>query len=148
MTKENIIKAIAELQAIQGANPPSSTAWQEASRKLQPLFAQMQKMEKLAREFSKIIGEWLTADQLADLLILNMTSQDKSICHTHDFCDANMAMLGACENLGITCFIDLDENDPAREESLDLINGAWDLAKENNFYVGDDQDQASRKMWN
>ena len=58
--------------------------------------------ETVAKEFSSTIREWLTDDELAEVIRLN--EQDTStqgthnpnhgisICHTHDFCDSAMLM--------------------------------------------------------
>ena len=41
MPTSDLKREIMRLQDIQMANPPSSAAWQDASAKLQPLFAEM-----------------------------------------------------------------------------------------------------------
>lgn len=41
MSTREIEDTIAELQAVQKRNPPTSKAWQDASDALQPLFAEM-----------------------------------------------------------------------------------------------------------
>lgn len=147
MTKTEILAEIKAQQDIQASNPFISTAWQEASKKLQPLLEQMRQIERLAREFSKVLKEWLPAEDISDIVRLNAMEQDKLVCHSHDFCDANMAMLEATENLFIEDFTDLNEGNSKRSELISLVNNAWDMAKENNFYSGDDQTLAARKMW-
>jgi hypothetical protein len=41
MSTQEIKRRIMELQDVQRSNRPDSAAWQEASRELQPLFAEM-----------------------------------------------------------------------------------------------------------
>lgn len=51
-----------------------------------------------------------------------------AVCATHDYCDANQAMLDALENLNI-------EYDPNSQSQVDLVNGAWAMAKRADFDV-------------
>jgi hypothetical protein len=79
-------------------------------------------IENLAREFSRILKLWLTAEQMAQVVADNaQEDSDSSVCHSHDYCDANMAMAQALSNLGM--FDPLD------------WNAAWDMAKANHFYI-------------
>lgn len=68
-------------------------------------------------EFSSIIREWLTADQL---VLVRAGSAD-----VDDFCDANMAMLGAVEKLAPDF-----ELDPASAEQGDFFDKLWTAAKQ------------------
>lgn len=84
-------------------------------------------MNILAIEFSKILHEWLNQDTIDQINSLNEAQEDKDICHSHDFCDANMAMNEAFQkvygrglNLGA-------------EEELSITSKSWKLAKENEF---------------
>src|SRR4051812_31079788 len=84
----------------------------------------------LARKFSDLIKRDLTNDQLRQVLILNTADPDKSICHTHDFIDANEAMAEAMEDL-----FQKDASELIRDDHyLDLWNKCWSIAKENNFF--------------
>lgn len=56
----------------------------------------------------------------------NAREEDPRICHSHDVCDANQAMIDAMQTLGET----LDLDDPRHEEWADQ---AWCLAKAGNF---------------
>lgn len=76
---------------------------------------------ELAKAFSEELGRVLTAEQMDEVNRLNATETNKSICHSHDFCDANQVMLDA---LG-------GEN----EGQDDLITQAWDIAKNAEFDV-------------
>jgi hypothetical protein len=80
----------------------------------------------IAREFSRIIRDWLTPEQLASVIASN--SDDKSTCDTHDFCDANMAMDPA--------FNVVMGRSPAVQSNNDCATWgkAWDIAKANDFF--------------
>jgi hypothetical protein len=53
-------------------------------------------------------------------------TKSHDVCHSHDFCDANMAMDTAMKKLGMST----DLND---DTVLALVNAAWELAKKHNF---------------
>lgn len=78
---------------------------------------------RLARKFSEILLEWCGPKELKAMNARNLLEKDKSICHSHDFCDANMAMAEACEFFGINWEMN---NSP--------VDYAWNLAKKNQFY--------------
>ena len=52
-----------------------------------------------AINFSNILRRWLTPEQMAQVIERNM-ARHPGVCHSHDFCDANMAMDEAWNNLG------------------------------------------------
>ncbi len=84
--------------------------------------------ERLAREFTRILRKWLTPDQMKQVIARNKAETDSSVCHSHDFCDANEAMAMAFERLGLET-----PNDGSGEYSFRQWNQAWDLAKKSNF---------------
>lgn len=79
--------------------------------------------KQLANAFSAILRQWLEPIQLAAVVAANRSESDPSICHSHDMCDPNQAMIDAMESLGI-------EWDAAQSE---LVNAAWSIAKRNEF---------------
>ena len=79
----------------------------------------------LANVFSRIIREW-AGDDLAEIVQLNSEEDDTRICHTHDFFDANEAMMEAFAELGISD----DLND---DVTAQLWGRAWRLAMDNGF---------------
>lgn len=81
--------------------------------------------ERVARRFSIVLLGWLGHRTMELVNMRNEQQTDKSICHSHDFCDANQAMIDALEANGIEWSTD----------QIDLCNAAWDLAKANRFYV-------------
>lgn len=82
--------------------------------------------DSLADEFSRILNSWLSPDELTEVCRRNAATEDGS-CATHDFCDANQAMIDALTELEIEYF--------GGQNFLlgDLIDRAWDLARENEF---------------
>ena len=103
----------------------------------------MNKDKQLSLEFSKIIREWLTPEELVKVNKLNRTNPEAlsgSICHTHDFCDANQAMIDAMELCGIEWIFAPETRDPdydnvsqSKDRQGQMIDRAWNLAKANGF---------------
>ena len=96
----------------------------------------------VAKEFCKVLHEWLTPTQLKEAVRLNKTKTYKNCCASHDFCDANMAMYLAFHNLGLRANIDCDGWDkvntdqdftPVMLAAEDVWNAAWDDAKAASF---------------
>lgn len=77
---------------------------------------------QIAKEFCQILNWWLNAEEMAEVVRRNAEETNPNICHSHDFCDANEAMIVAFENY---------ELDPI--ENMELCNKAWDLAKAAEF---------------
>lgn len=48
--------------------------------------------KQVADEFRRVIQRWLSPAELKEVDRLNAEEADPLVCHTHDFCDANMAM--------------------------------------------------------
>ncbi len=75
--------------------------------------------ETLAREFCQELRASMTAAQLELAAQRNSEQPDPHICHSHDFCDANMALHAAFMRHGM---------DPADESGMELWGGLWDRA--------------------
>jgi hypothetical protein len=87
---------------------------------------------EVAKEFSRILCRWLPPVEIAEAVRRNTTEPAGStICHSHDFCDANMAMCEAFNNLGITvdvvAFNNLGITVDVGASSV-LWNAAWTIA--------------------
>ncbi|MCA8452672.1 hypothetical protein LGN04_01910 [Burkholderia multivorans] len=52
-------------------------------------------MDKLAmaQSFSKKLVDNHRAEQIIDIIISNRHEDNVGVCHSHDYCDANMLML-------------------------------------------------------
>jgi hypothetical protein len=58
-------------------------------------------VKQLAAEFSGVLATWLTNEQLAEVVKRNSEEIDPGICHSHDFIDANQALLDVFESHGM-----------------------------------------------
>ena len=87
-------------------------------------------VQKLAAEFCLELRRMLGDDGVARAVAANRLETRPGVCHTHDECDANMAMDAAMDRLGIK-----HDNMGDSEELCELWNAAWDLAKKNHFDV-------------
>jgi hypothetical protein len=90
------------------------------------------KVVSVAKEFSRLLAGHL-GDDLAVAVQSNRDETCEGVCHTHDYCDANMVMDEAMRNCGIDPDLARDEDgepvEPFDTEFTNLWNAAWDLAK-------------------
>lgn len=94
--------------------------------------------EQVARVFAAKLLEEIGAANLAEVNRLN-TPEDRAagICHSHDFCDANMVMLAAfaqCEGISED---DACDTATQTDEGTAHWNKAWDIAADNRFFAED-----------
>ncbi len=75
----------------------------------------------VAEAFGEVLRQWLTPAEFETMRERNATAE-RGVCHSHDFCDANVAMGAAFEGVLSR------EPDPASEEDAKLWGDAWDLA--------------------
>ena len=66
--------------------------------------------------------------KLAEVIRRNGIDRDPRVCHSHDFCDANMVMADAL--LDAASIVDFDADD---DEQAALWNRAWFYARERGF---------------
>lgn len=81
----------------------------------------------LARAFATRVQEELGA-HVAEINRRNATPEYRGCCATQDYCDANMLMLDA---YGIVA--DVAEDDIDLEQTMPVMNDAWDMAKAAGF---------------
>ena len=88
-----------------------------------------QQIAAVAEEFARVLGDWLSPEQFAEMTRLNKTEEyTHNICASHNFCDANMAMDEAMKKvLGREPNIGGDNEDS--EDDIDLWNAAWNEAR-------------------
>lgn len=86
-------------------------------------------VKQLAVEFSKTLRIWLKPMDMVRVVERNNDDGDPRVCHSHDFCDANMAMGAAFENVFGRPWNDESDMDEA------IWAFAWDVAKECEFDV-------------
>lgn len=88
-------------------------------------------VDALAEAFVKQLREQLTAEQFAEVVALNGVELNPDVCHSHDFCDANMVMDAAFHTLGVDPLeYGYTEEDGMSQEVCNLWNAAWNRAKE------------------
>jgi hypothetical protein len=136
------LKAIAELQNLdsngvwtdedceaEGRDPLTLADARQAVARLR---MEMPDAETLANEFTIVIREWLTPEQCREIDRRNKTEQytRNNLCASHDFCDANQAMIDALGRFNI-------EYESQDERQGVLIDQAWSIAKRQGF--GTDQ---------
>lgn len=85
---------------------------------------------ELADAFSKHLRETLTAEQLRKVVIRNRHETEPTVCHSHDFCDANESMLEAAWETGACKRGEFRADD---SELADIMDLAWGHAKGNQF---------------
>lgn len=94
-------------------------------------------VEKIARDFSELLQKEIGKHNLKKVVDLNRAEEDPKICHSHDFCDANMVMGKAMQKNGYKEFLDKPLEDQVTQEELKVWNEAWETAKKNEFYIAD-----------
>jgi hypothetical protein len=75
---------------------------------------------EIAQKFASILRDWLTQEEMTIVVDRNKR-REKGVCHTHDFCDANMAMQEAIETT------------TGKDDSPEW-DTAWNFARENEFW--------------
>lgn len=92
----------------------------------------MSDAQRLAHAFARVLRSWLDAEEIATVIERNRAQPPGSgICHSHDFCDANMAMdeaFGAC---GFWRWV--DDGEDVIFVNDELWAEAWGLAKQSEF---------------
>lgn len=83
-----------------------------------------QLVQALSVQFSEDLSTDIGPKTLAYAAALNRADSNTNVCHSHDFCDANMVMHGS--------FITVLDRDPTQDDQY-LIDSAWNEAKEFNF---------------
>ena len=78
--------------------------------------------EKISQRFEGILRGWLTADEWGEMVEANRREDNPIICHSHDFCDANMAMHEAFAAEGIPL-----GDDGLDEKTAAIWNAAWEV---------------------
>lgn len=88
----------------------------------------------LARAFSRKLHAWLPEHVMAEVVAKNAVRRRDSICYSHDYCDANEAMLQAFEEaFGRTMVMDSDADYPGAIRDAFIADEAWALAKAHGF---------------
>lgn len=81
----------------------------------------------LAVKFSELLREDLGAETMEEVIRKNRTPEYANACASHDYCDANMVMHAAWEDLTG------EAPDVGDERGARIWNRAWDAAKASDF---------------
>lgn len=90
----------------------------------------------LANEFSRVLSDYLTTEEMAEVRDRNRGKLNSGVCHSHDFCDANMAMAEAAQVLGIRAIMEQGNEtltEAEEEAGMALWSAAWRLAMVDEF---------------
>lgn len=86
--------------------------------------------EQLAKEFSDGLKRILSSTEIAEVVRRNRVETSPNICHSHDFCDANMVLHEVFMNHRMDI---ADEG--GRERWGSIWDTSWNLAKSKDFWV-------------
>lgn len=92
-------------------------------------------LKEISIEFSHLLKKEIGIENVKEVERRNKTEEYAVCCASHDFTDANMVMAEAFERI-----MGREMKMPGESEELydfdrRIIEGAWDLAKANNFYL-------------
>lgn len=89
-----------------------------------------QEIEAVARDFAQRVTRYIGLASMQDVVERNRTAEE-GICHSHDFCDANVFMAEAMEANG---HVDPDPEhcDPGFAATW---SDAWNVAKASGFWL-------------
>lgn len=96
------------------------------------LYGKLATVACIARLFSYEVSTRLSESQLAAVRKLNRDEKLEYVCHTHDFCDANLLMDAAFVKCGL---VEDNDVDVIGEHLQPVWNAAWDVAKAAEFQV-------------
>lgn len=101
------------------------------------------KVVELSKEFSRILLSELGKDTMAEINKVNKTPEYKNsgACASYNYTDPNEYVLQAFEKVMNREYVFYNDEKPAtkkkNETDTDLMNDAWAMAKENDFYIND-----------
>lgn len=85
-------------------------------------------VQRVGDAFAAVLKGWLSRADFREMRERNAAETDASVCHSHDHCDANMAMDEALRGCGFAAMLDAGDL-ASKEENAHLWNSAWDYAK-------------------
>jgi hypothetical protein len=88
---------------------------------VRPMTATVPTAAVLADAFDRRLRDDIGDENYAEVICMNRTPEYERACASHDFCDANVTMLEAMMEFGIT---------PDDDFGLALFNAAWDAWRE------------------
>lgn len=94
----------------------------------------------LACAFGEELRKELSAQQIAEVIKRNEAEPDKGVCHSHDFCDANVVMAQAFAQFGCA------EPDVGDDAVVAVWNAAWEIAIAREFADDDPLEVLSAEL--
>lgn len=85
-------------------------------------------VDELALEFCKELRATLTPEQMREVVARNTAETNPNVCHSHDFCDANMVLEAVFKRHDMSI-----EQEGGLDRWADLWNASWSLAKSRGF---------------
>jgi len=85
-------------------------------------------VDSLAMEFCDELRVTLSPEHMEQVVSLNEAETNTGVCHSHDFCDANMVLYEVFMRHGMDV---VDEG--GMDRWADLWNATWNLAKSRGF---------------
>jgi hypothetical protein len=86
-------------------------------------------IDVMAVEFSTVLKTWLSPEELEEVVRRN-DKDDLIICHSHDFCDANMAMHEVFMRHGMNVTEEMGTGRFGQTWAE-----VWDSAKRNRYWI-------------
>lgn len=94
-----------------------------------------EQVNKLAKEYSRVLRSWLSEGEMQEIIHLNGTPEYKRLDATHNYCDPNQAALDAFPIVfGREPEISGDINDDDHSDTKAIFD-AMGIAKQNGFYI-------------
>ena len=91
-------------------------------------------VDKIAARFAEVLRSWLNEREFKEMVRKNTTpAYGYPICASHDYCDANMAMMEAFESVVGHNIIPHGDGE-ITEENMKIWADAWDRARD--LYIG------------
>ncbi len=109
------------------------SAWNTASECVEMAPDALTLPERIAAVFAARLFEDLDEDDMARVVARNAAESRPDVCHSHDFCDANVVMHAAFTAMGVKAPVDCDEAGqlvgPEFERASALWSDAWGIAR-------------------
>ena len=95
----------------------------------------MTQAQTLAAEFATRLRWALNADEWAEMCRRNVAETHSAVCHSHDFCDANLVMDAAFKAVTGASIGEREEagNGGMTDAEIELWSDAWTIAKRDHF---------------
>jgi len=91
--------------------------------------------QQVGATFLYILQDWMTAEEWEEMQQANAEREAEAslavCCASHDYLDANEAMLAAIRENDAPCILDIEDGTPEFEAACKIWNDAWEWAWKN-----------------